>query len=101
MSVFGLQQACALHHIHSRAHDFSFVASMPSLWQCCMWQLRRWCFTLLYQEVVCGLELTKFSAVPSMMPEKTLPGHVAPLHSVMASWKLPHCHFSKLSTPEG
>jgi hypothetical protein len=43
---------------------------------------------LEYQEVDRGLGLpwlTKFSAIPSMAPEKTLSVHVAPLHSVMAS----------------
>jgi hypothetical protein len=45
-----------------------------------------------HQEVDRGPELTKFSAIPSMVPEKTLSGDVAPLHSVMASWKLPICH---------
>jgi hypothetical protein len=39
----------------------------------------------LYQEIDTGLELTKFSAIPSKVPEKTLSGHVAPLHSVFAS----------------
>jgi hypothetical protein len=38
-----------------------------------------------YQEVLRGLQLTKFSAISSRVPEKTLSGHVATLHSVMAS----------------
>jgi hypothetical protein len=56
---------------------------------------------ILYQEVDRDLELTKFSAIPSRVPEKTLSGHFAPLHSVMASWKLPHCHSSKFDIVQG
>jgi hypothetical protein len=37
------------------------------------------------QEVDCVLELTKFSAIPFRMPEKTLCGHVAPMHAVIGA----------------
>jgi hypothetical protein len=37
---------------------------------------------MLHQEIDTDLELTKFLAIPAMVPEKTLSGHVAPLHSV-------------------
>jgi hypothetical protein len=40
------------------------------------WLMMQHAVLLEYQEVDCGLELYKFSAIPSRVPEKTLSGHV-------------------------
>jgi hypothetical protein len=91
------QDMLAHHHVTHLSHSSNDMLAVQDAYTLTLrLQLHN-----MYQEIDTGLELTKFSAIPSMVHEKTLSGHVAPLHSVLASQKLPHCHSSKFDVVQG